>query len=820
MARYLSTIAATLLTVTALVLCADTARTQELVPLQSFNAPPAFFGCVRRVPDKVCHIRVNNGNEVCDWVDPPQYDECWWEPKGLSGGDRIAVAWECCAPAGQVGFVLQVSDTINSLKGLRVGGQTAEIQGRGQSFPNTPWLRSAPLFWDLTDTSTISAFLSANRNDRYEVSLSELRPYAGRIAVFRWISDWGPPLAGWPPANLQSTASGAPVDGVFIQEPAGTMWTVFGETLYPIAEAASVGRIWGPRAFYKVANGLSIRNVRSIPDDNTTLKEENGTLTAVTGGARFVAPDTPTLDRFFAGITPTPIANGGTRLIPTVPRDGTLLREESGAIWVLFGGAKFRIPDEATLSALYTDWPIQQLWNSATEPLPRVPIDATLLRELNGDTWVVLGGARFHIPDPPTYQRLYGSRLPFQLWNGSLEQIRTIPNDGALFREESGAVWAVAGQARFPVPDLPTLARAFPRRSVFQTWNGALSDLQSVPVDGTLIQQERDGVSVVYGGAAFRLPDAYTLTRLFAGRPVTELWSGALANLRTVPVDGTLLRDDIGRIWVVVGGAKFGVPDTATLQRLFAGRTPLPLWTSAIDRIPVVPDDGSLFREEDGTYRATFGGARFTLPAATTVFEAQRQSAILQRYFPGQSPFILWNGALAAVPVAPSNGSILREENGTVSVIFGGARFTVPDPPTLQRLYANRIPYLLWTGAPQEIPLIPRDRTLLREENGAIWVIYGGAKFHVPDPATLQRLFAREPVFQVWNGALNAIGEIPSNGTCLGEEGRPERVYQIAGACKQPAIPQIVLDSNGNIRTVYPGCPRLWSDALSGVPAC
>ena len=92
--------------------------------------------------------------------------------------------------------------------------------------------------------------------------------------------------------------------------------------------------------------------------------------------------------------------------------------------------------------------------------------------------------------------------------------------------------------------------------------------------------------------------------------------------------------------------------------------------------------------------------------------------------------------------------------------------------------------YSLWNDAPRDIPLIPRDRTLLREENGAIWVIYGGARFHVPDPMTLQRLFGVDQVFQVWDGALDGIGANPRDGTCLAEEGEPDQVFQIGGGCK------------------------------------
>ena len=114
-----------------------------------------------------------------------------------------------------------------------------------------------------------------------------------------------------------------------------------------------------------------------------------------------------------------------------------------------------------------------------------------------------------------------------------------------------------------------------------------------------------------------------------------------------------------------------------------------------------------------------------------------------------------------AIPAIPRDGTLLREENGAIWVIYGGAKFHVPDPGTLSRVFGNTPWYQLWNGALDAIPTMPGDGTLLREENGAIWVIYGGAKFHVPDPATLVRLYGATPWRQVWNGALNAIPAIP-----------------------------------------------------------
>jgi hypothetical protein len=88
--------------------------------------------------------------------------------------------------------------------------------------------------------------------------------------------------------------------------------------------------------------------------------------------------------------------------------------------------------------------------------------------------------------------------------------------------------------------------------------------------------------------------------------------------------------------------------------------------------------------------------------------------------------------------------------------------------------------------------------------------VYGSAKFHVPDAATLAGLFPGRPVFQLWNAAVNFLPDLPRNGTCLAEEGAPTPVtWQIQGNyCKAP---KPVYDSS---------CHTLWAGALSSIPTC
>jgi hypothetical protein len=154
---------------------------------------------------------------------------------------------------------------------------------------------------------------------------------------------------------------------------------------------------------------------------------------------------------------------------------------------------------------------------------PGVPLDGTLLTERATGDWVIAGGARFHIPDAATRLRVFSGRVGIGLWNGATDVIPTTPADGTLLREDNGAIWVIFGGARFHVPDSPTLVRLFPRTPVFQLWDGALDGLGTVPKDGTLLKEESNGqVLVMLGGQRHR-------ARFFSVSDVRVLWDGALA---------------------------------------------------------------------------------------------------------------------------------------------------------------------------------------------------------------------------------------------------------------------------------------------------
>jgi len=130
---------------------------------------------------------------------------------------------------------------------------------------------------------------------------------------------------------------------------------------------------------------------------------------------------------------------------PTYPlvrlSDGTLLREdillpgghETERFYLVVGGAAFRV-GYGTLGAMGLSSS-----NAITfVALPSTPVDGTLVRELDRpEVYVVYGGAKFWIPDPIELQRLGFT------WNdvriippGGTAQLRTMPVNGTILKAQ------------------------------------------------------------------------------------------------------------------------------------------------------------------------------------------------------------------------------------------------------------------------------------------------------------------------------------------------------------------------------------------------
>jgi hypothetical protein len=110
------------------------------------------------------------------------------------------------------------------------------------------------------------------------------------------------------------------------------------------------------------------------------------------------------------------------------------------------------------------------------------------------------------------------------------------------------------------------------------------------------------------------------------------------------------------------------------------------------------------------------------------------------------------------IPAAKPKMLLRNPADGAVYVIYGGAKFHVPDPPTLNRLFAG-VPIRDGVGTELDsIGTMPADGTLFQEETtGNVFAIISGMKYHVPDMATLNQQYPGFVLRPIWQNALANI---------------------------------------------------------------
>jgi hypothetical protein len=164
--------------------------------------------------------------------------------------------------------------------------------------------------------------------------------------------------------------------------------------------------------------------------------------------------------------------------------DGTLFQDGAGGFIIVFGGAGFAA-DQNFLNANSLN-PASAL--PFPGPLPKTPVDGTLVREMNAhQVFICFGGAKFAVPR----FRHIGQSTPFAfdpsllriIPQGGAAQIPTIPFDGTLLREQDNAkVFQVRNGQLSWVPGLATFdADCFAWRNVRIVPDGTLNPLPHGP---------------------------------------------------------------------------------------------------------------------------------------------------------------------------------------------------------------------------------------------------------------------------------------------------------------------------------------------------
>jgi hypothetical protein len=269
---------------------------------------------------------------------------------------------------------------------------------------------------------------------------------------------------------------------------------------------------------------------------------------------------------------------------------------------------------------------------------------------------------------------------------------------------------------------------------------------------------------VFFGGARFQVPNDATRTALYGSQPawdISDQYADSLTD--NTPRDGTLLRDSSnGWVYVVFKGARFHVPNETVLKDLYCPSYPQvrcsgDLWHDAVIGIPdVIPDETILHDASDGRVYVIVGGARFHIPDETVLYGL---------YCEAWCAGTLWHDAISAIPASPRDGTLVHDvSSGAVHVTFGGARFHVPDEQTLSALYCPTYPQPgcwtdLWHAGAESIPVVPAEDTILREQpDPKVFSVCAGERWWIPSEQVFNANgYQWGKLGVLWPGALSSL---------------------------------------------------------------
>ena len=210
-----------------------------------------------------------------------------------------------------------------------------------------------------------------------------------------------------------------------------------------------------------------------------------------------------------------------------------------------------------------------------------------------------------------------------------------------------------------------------------------------------------------------------------------------------------------GDLWDFWGGCTVTFRWVADVD--FASQPPLGPsgdQTPAI-RYPIVPfPDGTRMRNASGPgLRVVFGGTDFPAdPGYLGVMASETDAATAQavrapdardlRGLVGVRDPDLLAGAVAFVdlPTLPVDFTLVREWNSSKTyVVFGGAKFEIPDDQTLYTLgFTSDMVRVIPAGGTAKLRTVPIDGTLIKEQNDpSIYLVENEELRRVEDPAVI-----------------------------------------------------------------------------------
>jgi hypothetical protein len=449
--------------------------------------------------------------------------------------------------------------------------------------------------------------------------------------------------------------------------------------------------------------------------DNSMLREPNGAISLVVGGAPFHL--TPAEYAALGSPPSTAVPAGTFASMPGRIANGTFVRTaENGAIYVIAGSAKYYL--NPTEYAALGSPPARNVPARLVAGLGAVPADNTFLRDpASTAIYQVVSGAKYHL-SAAEYAGL-GSPAATNVPAGFINAVTgSVPADSVFLRDPgSTAIYQIVGGARYHLSPADYTAMGSP--AAINVPTGFINRTATVPRDGSFIRDISDGaIYQIVGGAKYHLsPSEYSA---LDSAPSTNVPHGVITSItRTLPSTGYLRNQAGGAIYQIVNGAKYHLSpaDYAALGSPAAVNVPV----GFINRLGVVPADNSFLRDlSDTAIYQIVGGAKYHLTPAEYALLGSPASVNVPHGF-----------AAAVTATKPAGVLFLRDPASTgIYQVVNGAKFllTASEYAGLGRPASLNVP----AGLLNRLGAVPSDGTLLRDPvSTAIYSITTGKKHHL-----------------------------------------------------------------------------------------
>ncbi|MEU7803216.1 S1 family peptidase [Micromonospora arborensis] len=184
--------------------------------------------------------------------------------------------------------------------------------------------------------------------------------------------------------------------------------------------------------------------------EGSVYREPWGTISVVAGGAPIWFDSVDEIGATGYPTSWTAVPNGTFGLLPTAPRDGTVVANPQGGVFVFAGGAKvwFAYPQEITDTGYGPERVV--LPARYLDGVSDVPRDGTVVANPQGGVWVFAGGAKVWFAYPQEITDTgYGPQrvvLPARYLDG----VSDVPRDGTMVMNPQGHVYLIVGGAKKP----------------------------------------------------------------------------------------------------------------------------------------------------------------------------------------------------------------------------------------------------------------------------------------------------------------------------------------------------------------------------------